>query len=318
MKKVKVGVVGVGYLGKFHAEKYAKMDQVDLVGVCDANKEVAEDVAKKMGTTPYANHKDLIGKVDAVSIVVPTPLHFKVCEDFLENGVDLLIEKPITTRLEDANELIRMAASNDLIIQVGHLERYNPAVIALNDVVKDPIFIEAHRLCKFQERGTDVSVVLDLMIHDIDLVLKFIKSSIINIEGAGIRVASDHVDFANARLEFENGSSANITASRISGRNERGMRIVQKDAYISVDYSNHQVAVTRNNKKQRSDTVPELHSQALCFEKTDALEDELRAFVNSVIQRTPPEVSGQVGQDALKAALDITDKINDSGKRFGL
>ncbi|MBT9440161.1 MAG: Gfo/Idh/MocA family oxidoreductase, partial [Desulfobacterales bacterium] len=231
MKKLRVGVIGTGYLGKFHAEKYAGMDEVELVGVVDIEKEKAENTAANFGISAYTNYKDLFGKVDAVSIVVPTPVHFTVSKNFLENGIDVLIEKPITTTLEEADELIKIAESKDLIIQVGHLERFNPAVVALQDIVKNPRFIESHRLSIYKERCTDVSVILDLMIHDIDIILNFVRYSIKSIHAAGIPVISKHVDIANARLEFENGCVANVTASRISTKNERKIRLFQKDAY---------------------------------------------------------------------------------------
>ncbi|MBW1835038.1 MAG: Gfo/Idh/MocA family oxidoreductase, partial [Deltaproteobacteria bacterium] len=243
MKKLRVGVIGTGYLGKFHAEKYAGMDEVELVGVVDIEKEKAENTAANFGISAYTNYKDLFGKVDAVSIVVPTPAHFAVSKNFLENGIDVLIEKPITTTLEEADELIGIAESKGLIIQVGHLERFNPAVVALQDFVKNPRFIESHRLSIYKERCTDVSVILDLMIHDIDIILNFVRYGIKNIHAAGIPVISKHVDIANARLEFENGCVANVTASRISTKNERKIRLFQKDAYISVDFANHEITV---------------------------------------------------------------------------
>ncbi len=220
-KKLRVGVVGTGYLGKFHAEKYARMDDVDLVGIADINKSQAEKIAKKYSVKAYASHKDILDKVDAASIVVPTPAHFKVSRDFLKHNVDVLIEKPMTTTIEEADELIGLAESKGLIIQVGHLERFNPAVVALRDYVKKPVFIESHRLSTYKERAADVSVVLDLMIHDIDIISKFVKSKVKSIHASGIDVISKHVDIANARLEFENGCVANVTASRISTRDER-------------------------------------------------------------------------------------------------
>jgi predicted dehydrogenase len=179
MKKLRVGVVGVGYLGEFHAEKYAQMKEVELTGIVDIDKSRAEDVAGKVNTKAYQNYKDLFGKVDAVSIVVPTPVHYTVARDFLQNNIDILIEKPITETTEEADKLIRLSESKNLIIQVGHLERFNPAIVALKDVVEKPMFIEAHRLSIFKNRCTDVSVVLDLMIHDIDLILNFVRSEII-------------------------------------------------------------------------------------------------------------------------------------------
>ena len=317
MKKLRVGVIGVGYLGKFHAEKYAHMDHVDLVGVVDTVKDNAVNVARKLGTTAYLDHKDLFGKVDAVSIVVPTPLHFDISSDFLKNNVDVLIEKPMTTTLEEADELIRISESRNLMIQVGHLERFNPAVIALQDIVNQPMFIESHRLSVYNERGTDVSVVLDLMIHDIDIILNFVKSDIKNIHAAGIPVISEHVDIANARLEFANGCVANVTASRISTKNERKIRLFQRDAYVSVDFAHHEITVIQKHGQEGLvDLIPGMEIKQLCFTKGDALEDELKSFVKAVMTRKPPEVTGQVGREALTMALSIMEQIQHSSSRF--
>ena len=316
MKKLRVGVIGAGYLGKFHAEKYAGMDEVELVGVVDIEKEKAENTAATLGISAYTNYKDLFGKVDAVSVVVPTPAHFAVSKNFLENGIDVLIEKPITTTLEEADELIEIAESKGLIIQVGHLERFNPAVIALQDIVKNPRFIESHRLSIYKERCTDVSVILDLMIHDIDIILNFVRYSIKGIHAAGIPVISKHVDIANARLEFENGCVANVTASRISIKNERKIRLFQRDAYVSVDFANHEITVIRQNKKSSNSLIPGMEIKHLCFAKSDALKDELKSFVKSVQNRTAPKVTGKMGRDALKTALSIMNQISKSNETW--
>ncbi len=316
MKKVRLGVIGVGYLGKFHAEKYAAMDHVDLVGVVDIHRSLADGVALKCNTQAFYNHRDLIGKVDAVSIAVPTPEHFAVSRDFLENDIDVLIEKPITTSLEEADELIHLSESRGLIVQVGHLERFNPAVAALQGVIKKPMFIESHRLSIFKARCTDVSVVLDLMIHDIDIILNFVKSDIKSIHASGISVISNHVDIANARLSFETGCVANVTASRISTKNERKIRLFQKDAYVSVDFANHDITLIRKNGMSAGGVVPGAEIQKLSFLKGDALEEELTAFVKAVSLRQQPEVTGQMGRDALKIALHIMDQIQATNTRY--
>ncbi|MBN1931221.1 MAG: Gfo/Idh/MocA family oxidoreductase [Desulfobacterales bacterium] len=316
MQKFRVGVVGVGYLGKFHAEKYARMDNVELVAVVDTDKAQAEAIAGKNGTKAYQSYKDIFGKVDAVSIAVPTPLHFNVGKDFLENDIDILIEKPMTMTLEEADELIRIAESRGLIIQVGHLERFNSAVIALQDIVKKPKFIESHRLSTYKDRCIDVSVVLDLMIHDIDIISNFVESDIKHVHAAGIPVITEHTDIANARLEFKNGCVANVTASRISTKNERKIRLFQKDAYISVDFANHEITVIHKNGNGLESPIPGMGMNQLCFTKGDALEDELKAFVRSVIEREVPKVSGPVGRDALKIALNIMEQIHMTNKQF--
>ena len=316
MNKLRVGVVGVGYLGNYHAEKYAKMKDVDLVGVVDVDKTRAEAAGKKFSTTPYLDHQDLSGKVDAVSIVVPTPDHFTISRFFLENDIDVLIEKPMTTDLNEADALIQFAESRGLIIQVGHLERFNPAVVALQDYLKKPMFIESHRLSIYQERGTDVSVVLDLMIHDIDIILNFVKSEVKKIHAAGIPVISKHADIANARLEFESGCVANVTASRISMRKERKIRLFQRDAYISVDFANHEIMLITQNGSKQDGIIPGTDIKQLCFTKGDALEDELTDFIRAVRNREAPEVTGQMGRDALKIALNIMDQIQTTTGRF--
>ncbi len=316
MKKLRVGVVGAGYLGRFHAEKYARMDDVELVGVVDIDKSQAEEVAGRFNTKAYLHHKYLFGQVDAVSIVVPTPAHFSVAKDFLENNIDVLIEKPMSETTEQADELIDFAKSRNLIIQVGHLERFNPAVVALRDIVKQPMFIESHRLSIYKDRCTDVSVVLDLMIHDIDIILNFVRSEIINIHAAGIPVISGHVDIANARLEFKSGCVANVTASRISTKNERKIRLFQKDTYISVDFANQGITVIQRNDKVEGGIIPGMEIKQISFAKGDALENELKSFVKTVRRRENPEVTGQMGRDALKIALSIMKQIRDTNRRF--
>lgn len=316
MKKIRVGVIGAGYLGKFHTEKYAAMEGVDLLGVVDIDEEKAAKIAGEYRTKAFKDHKDLLGKVDAVSIVVPTPQHFEISSDFLKHDVDILIEKPMTTTLEEADELIRISESKNLIVQVGHLERFNPAVVALGDIVKKPMFIESHRLSIYNERGTDVSVVLDLMIHDIDIILNFVKSDIKHIHAAGIPVISGHVDIANARLEFGNGCVANVTASRISTRNERKIRLFQRDAYISVDFANREITVVQRNVNSLEGLIPGMEIKQLCFTKGDALEAELKAFVKAVRTRETPEVTGRDGREALKIALSIMEQIQNSSIRL--
>lgn len=316
IEPIRVGVVGVGYLGKFHAEKYARMDGVKLAGVVDIMPERADSVAKRLGTEFFADYRDLIKEVDAVSVVVPTPLHFSISRDFLENNVNVLIEKPITETLEEANTLIKIADSHGSIIQVGHLERFNPAVIALREVVDRPLFIESHRLSFFKERGTEVDVVLDLMIHDIDIILNFVRSELKSIHAAGVPVISSRVDVANVRLVFENGCVANITASRISLKNMRKIRIFQKDTYVSVDYANNEITIIRQDGKGTDLPIPGMSLQRTSFEEADSLESELEAFVRSVRNREAPVVSGRDGRNALRVALCIMDQIEETNKKF--
>ena len=316
MKKLRVGVVGVGYLGQFHAEKYSKMSDVELVGIVDINQSRAEAVARKLNTTIYTEHQALFGKVDAVSIAVPTPSHFVIARDFLKNNVDILIEKPITQTIEEADELIRLSESKNLMVQVGHLERFNPAIVALKDIVKQPMFIESHRLSIFKERCTDVSVVLDLMIHDIDLILNFVRSDISGVRASGVPVVSEHIDIANARLEFESGCVANVTASRISTKDERKIRLFQRDAYVSVDFSKREITAIQQKNTDRCGLIPGMDIKKMSFETGDALENELASFVQAVIHRKIPEVTAQMGRDALKIALNVMDQIKEGVQKF--
>ncbi|NNL77211.1 MAG: Gfo/Idh/MocA family oxidoreductase [Desulfobacterales bacterium] len=310
MKKIRVGVIGVGYLGKYHAEKYCRMDNVQLVGVVDTDRSRAEDVAAAHGVRALTDVRDLFGRVDAVSIVVPTEAHYSVGAEFLNRDVDVLIEKPITTNLEQADELIQIAESRGRILQVGHLERFNPAVIALKDIVRNPMFIESHRLSIFKDRSTDISVVLDLMIHDIDIIMNVVMSEIKSIHAAGAPVVCQHADIANARLEFESGCVANVTASRISIKNQRKIRLFQKDAYISVDFANRDITLICQDEKESNGLIPGMVIRQRSFPEADVLEAELVSFIGAVSTREAPEVSGHAGRKALEVALNIMDQIN--------
>jgi predicted dehydrogenase len=316
MEKTRVAVIGTGYLGKFHAEKYAQMPEAELVGVVDIDPARAEAVAGRLETTAYQSHRDLLTRVDAVSVVVPTQSHFEVSRDFLQAGADVFIEKPMTSTVDEAQVLIRLAKKNGLILQVGHLERFNPAVRALRDIVHTPMFIESHRLSLYKPRGTDVSVVLDLMIHDIDLILNFVHTQLSAMHAAGVPVITDSVDIANARLIFANGCVANVTASRISLKNERKLRLFQKDAYVSVDFAQHSITVARQKGPPTPDGFPNLQTQRLTFDKGDALNAELRAFITAVRTRQAPQVTGEMGRDALQIAIQIMEQIESSNRRF--
>ena len=316
MNKLRVGVIGVGYLGQFHAEKYALMENVELVAVADINRDRANEIAQKHKVPAIYDHKELLGKVDAASIVVPTSEHYAVSKDFLAHDIDVLIEKPITTHLEQADELINFAEQRGLIIQVGHLERFNSAVIALEDIIKQPLFIESDRLSVFKDRGTDVSVVLDLMIHDIDIIHSFVKSEVNLVRAAGAPVITKEIDIANARLEFQSGCIANVTASRISLKNERKIRLFQKDAYVSVDFAKRSITVIQRNDAFTQGIIPGMDIQNLTFKTGDALESELASFVNAVSKRQAPEVTGQMGRDALKTALTISDQILTATRKY--
>ncbi len=316
MENLNVAVVGVGYLGKFHAEKYFNMEGVNLKGIVDTDMGRAQKIASCFKTQAFDDYKKLFGLVGGVSIVSPTPTHFQIAKDFLLHDINVLIEKPMTTSLKEADELIEIAEDRGLILQVGHLERFNSAVMALGDIVKKPMFIESHRLSIFKNRCTDVSVVLDLMIHDIDIILGLVKAHVKSIHASGISAVSDHVDIANARLEFATGCVANVTASRISIKNERKIRFFQKDAYISVDFATREITHIRKTGKNTQSLIPGMDIKKSSYREGDSLENELKSFVKSVKEHTEPEVTGKMGRDALEVALIVMDQIRASNKRY--
>lgn len=314
--RLRVGVVGAGYLGRFHAEKYSAMEDIDLVGVVDIDAQRAAEVARRCGAAAFAHYTALIGKVDAVSVVTPTPLHFEIGQAMLQAGIHVLIEKPITTVLADAQRLIDLAESRRLVLQVGHLERFNPAMVAVQELIRRPLFIEAHRLSIFQGRSTDVSVVLDLMIHDIDIILNFVGSEVKEIHASGAAVVSDHCDIANARLEFRSGCVANITASRISTKDQRKIRIFQKNGYIAVDFAKRDIMHIQRTDKPTTALIPGMEVHQSRFQEGDALAEELRAFTAAVRACRPPVVNGRTGYRALAVALDVMAQIEAAARRM--
>ena len=310
MTKLKTAVIGVGYLGKFHAQKYASLDDSQLVAVCDTSEEVANAIADEHGIEVYHDYHQLAGKVDAVSIVVPTQKHYDVARFFLENNIHVLLEKPITSTVEEAARLVDLAEANNLVFQIGHLERFNPAIMALDDILKQPLFIESNRIAPFNPRGADVNVVLDLMIHDIDIILDFVSSPIKQISANGVQVLSQDIDIANARIEFENGCVANITSSRVSTKSERKMRLFQQDAYISIDFQDKKLAVHRKGSGELFPGISDVNSEECTFEQGDALLSEIISFIDCIKNNTPPVVSGKAGMRALQAAIEITQLLN--------
>lgn len=308
--KLRAAVIGVGYLGRFHAQKYRNNPDVDLIGIVDTNAGRADEVAAEVGARSFTDYRDILSLVDLVSIVVPTRYHFAVAKDCFSAGCHVLLEKPVTQTVAEAEDLIQLADSKGLVFQVGHLERFNPAVLALKGVLKNPQFIESHRLAPFKPRGTDVNVVLDLMIHDIDILLSLVMHPIKTINSVGVPVLSDEVDIANARLQFENGCVANVTASRASREAMRKMRIFQQDAYISIDFQSRKIAIYR--KKTGLNLIPGLPGVTIeerTFDQGDSLQDEINAFVASVRDGSPPVVSGADGKRALEVAMQITGKL---------
>ncbi len=309
MQTIKTAVVGVGYLGKFHAEKYNTIPNSELVAVVDENTEVAKEIATKLGVQGLTDYTELKDKVDAVSIVVPTQLHYDTAKFFLKNGVHVLLEKPITTTVEQATELVEIANNNKLIFQVGHLERFNPAILALKDIINTPLFIESHRVAPFNPRGADVNVILDLMIHDIDIIMNMVNSKVTHIDANGVKVLSNDIDIANTRLQFESGCVANVTASRAGLKSERKMRLFQHDAYIAIDFQNKKLGVHRKGEGEMHPGVSNIDSEEQTFEQGDALFSEIESFLNAITNKTAPVVSGEDGRLALETALKITELL---------
>lgn len=305
MNRLKCAVIGTGYLGKFHAEKYAQLPACELTAVVDINAQAANSIAEKYGALALTDYHDLLGKVDAVSIVVPTTLHHQVAKDFLLAGCHVLVEKPITVTLDEADELIALAKQQRLILQVGHLERFNPAIVGLEQDEK-PLFIEAHRLSPFNPRANDVSVVLDLMIHDIDIILALIDAEVERIDASGTAVLTQGTDIANARIQFNNGCVANVTASRISMKMERKMRMFRPSSYIAVDFQNRVLTKHRTGTQEMFPGIPEIVTEESVFESGDALLEEIKHFVSCIQTGTNPLVSGEAGRRALATAIQIT------------
>jgi len=316
VEKVRVAVVGVGYLGQFHAEKYAKMEGVELVGVVDINAPRAKEIAKRYRTQPFFHHSELLDRVQAVSIAVPTPLHHSIAKDFLLRGIDVLLEKPISRTLEEADELIELAESKGLILQVGHLERFNGAMLALEGSIQNPMFIESNRLGPFLTRGTDVDVVLDLMIHDIDIILSWVKAKVKWLHAVGIPVLTSHIDIANVRMQFENGCTVNLTASRVSREKIRKIRIFQPNGYFSIDFLSQKAFYAGKKDNSGEEGLPGIIMKKIRVKKVDPLNVEIRSFLECVSERKTPRVSGREGKRSLEVALQIAGMIEDLISRY--
>ncbi len=301
----------MGYLGRFHAQKYSALEDVELVGVADKDKTQGENVARECNCLFFQNYKELLPLVDAVSIVVPTISHFEVASHCIDADTDMLLEKPMTATLKEADKLIQMSKSKKLLLQVGHLERFNPAVQAIEPFLTSPVFIESNRIATFKNRGVDVDVVLDLMIHDIDIILTIIKSPIKEIHTVGAPVVTPITDIANARLIFENGATANVTVSRISISNKRNMRIFQPGSYINIDFGNKKVMIVKLSDVLMESGMPKPDIQTKAFSDTDALRSEIISFIEHVRDRTKPVVSGEEGRRALDIALRVIEQIKE-------
>lgn len=311
MNKIRTAVIGVGYLGKFHAEKLDLLPNAKLVAVCDIQEERCKTIAQKHKVEATFNYHELLSKVDAVSIAVPTSLHHKIAAFFLENGVHVLLEKPIATTVSEAQSLIDLARAKNVVFQIGHLERFNSVLVALDTILDNPRFIESIRLAPFKPRGTDINVVLDLMIHDIDIIQRIVGSPIKNIQANGASVLTSHIDIANVRLQFENGCVANVTASRVSFNVERKLRIFQHDAFISLDLHQKKLAIHRKGMSEMFPGIPEIISEQQAYDQGDALLDEISSFLHAIQTNSPPVVSGEDGKRALATAIEITRIVTD-------
>jgi len=313
---IRTAVIGVGYLGRFHAQKYASLPNSNLIGVCDPSSGARDAVAAELKVPAFADYRELLGRVEAVSIVTPTPLHFEVAKAFLEAGASVLVEKPMTVTVAEGESLVEIARSAGRILQVGHLERFNAAVQAVQPTLTVPRFIESARLAPFKHRGTDVNVVLDLMIHDIDLILSIVRSPVVAVDAIGSSVFSKEIDIANARLRFANGCVANATASRVSLKTERKLRLFQDDAYISVDLQQKILTVIRKGAAVGADGMPQVAIDENTYEQGDALKTEIEAFLQAVASGEAPPVTGEDGLLALRTAVSITEQVASSVRKF--
>jgi predicted dehydrogenase len=307
MDKIRVGVVGTGALGKHHARVYASLPDTVLSGVVDVHPGRAREVADAFGTEACTTYTDLFGKVDAVSIATPSTLHAEIGEQFLKRGIHVLIEKPIAPSLEEADRLIRTAKDNLCILQVGHLERFNPAVVQLREIVNRPRFFESHRMGSFSPRSLDIDVILDLMIHDLDIICSLVPSPVTQVQAVGIAILTDRIDIANARIHFEDGCVANVTASRVSVEKVRKLRLFQKHQYISLDYTRQDIAVF-SLVPNAGEGVPEIVNRRLEPEKKEPLHEELNAFLRAARGMEPVRCSGEDGRHALALALQILEQ----------
>jgi predicted dehydrogenase len=311
MDPIRVGVVGTGAWGKHHARVYASLPDTVLTGVVDIHPGRAEAVAESLGTRAFLTHTDLFGKVDAVSVATPTTVHAEIGEQFLKQGIHVLVEKPIAPTLEDADRLIQTAEANHCVLQVGHLERFNPAVQELCKIVKRPRFFESHRMGSFSPRSLDIDVILDLMIHDLDIICLLVPSSVAHIHAVGIAILTDRIDIANARIHFEDGCVANVTASRVSMEKIRKLRLFQKPEYISLDYTRQDVAVF-SLRQNPAGGIPEIVDRKLTPEKKEPLYEELSSFLKAVRGMEPVQCSGEDGRRALALALQILEQAENA------
>ena len=306
MSKIRVAVIGIGYLGEFHAQKYQANKNAELVAIVDTNRSRRDTISKKLGVKSYSAYESIINEVDAVSIVVPTNLHYKVASYFISNNKHVLIEKPFASSVSEAKKLKKLASKRDIVLQVGHLERFNKAFVKLKNIVKNPVFIECNRISPFKIRGTEVNVIMDLMIHDLDIVMSLNNSNIKNIQANGASVLTNKTDIANARITFENGCVCNLSASRISEKIERKMRVFQKDSYFSLDYQDCELD---SYKKVISGKIKRIEKNKNNFINNDPLNEEIKSFIECIKKSKNPVIDAVDGIKALQYAIKISNLI---------
>ena len=306
MSKIRVAVIGIGYLGEFHAEKYKANKNAELVAIVDTDRSRRDVVSKKLDVKSYSAYESIINEVDAVSIVVPTNLHYKVASYFISNNKHVLIEKPFASSVSEAKKLKKLASKRDIVLQIGHLERFNKAFVKLKNIVKNPVFIECNRISPFKIRGTEVNVIMDLMIHDLDIVMSLNNSNIKNIQANGASVLTNKTDIANARITFENGCVCNLSASRISEKIERKMRVFQKDSYFSLDYQDCELD---SYKKVISGKIKRIEKNKNNFLNNDPLNEEIKSFIECTKKNKRPVVDAVDGIKALQYAIKISNLI---------
>lgn len=309
-RELRVAVIGVGQMGRHHARIYSALPAIKLVGVCDMDLARAKRVASEFGTEALPDYRALLAGVDAVTIAVPTEAHAEVACEFLAAGIDVLLEKPISRTLEEADQIIQSAHAHEALLFIGHLERFNPALRAVAPIVHKPQFFEAHRLGSFSERSLDIDVIMDLMVHDLDIISSLVSSPPRTISAVGIPVLTHRLDIANARIEFQNGCVANITASRISKERVRKLRFFQPFQYVSIDYTQQEAEVFTLDSRPHDSSRPEILHRYLEVEKAEPLRLEIVAFLNSVRARTAPPIDGPAGRRALSLALDVRAAID--------
>lgn len=317
-RKIKTAVIGVGHLGKEHARVYHSIADAELVAVCDTNEANGRAIAERYSVRFVNDYRELIGEVEAVSVATPTVNHHETACAFLEAGAAVLVEKPISRTLEEADEMIRLAESKNVVLQVGHIERLNPAFQALQQQLSSPKFFEAHRMGIFTLRSLDIDVVMDLMVHELDIISALVKSEVVKIEAVGIPILTPKIDLANARLEFANGCIANITASRVAGERLRKLRVFQPNEYYSLDYAEQQVGMFKLVPPKTAGALPEIVAQGLEITKREPLLAEIESFVSAVSNKTAPVVTGTEGRRALALALEVLEKIKAHALRAGI